>query len=38
MDIVFINSGNSKALDAHRILLNLSVKINLKRNDKYDAL
>ena len=37
MVIVFINSGNSKALDSHRLLLNLSDKINLKRNDKYDA-
>ena len=30
-----MNSENSKTSDAHRILLNLSDKINLKRSDKY---
>ena len=34
MDIIFVNSEN----DTHRLLLNLSVKINLKRTDKYFAL
>ena len=30
--------GNCKASDSHRLFLNLSDKINLKRNDKYVAL
>ena len=34
MDTIFINSGNSKTSDLHRILLNLSGEINLKRSDK----
>ena len=38
MDIVFMNSGNSKTPNPHRLLLNLSDKINLKRSDKYVAL
>ena len=38
MDNIFMNSKNSKALELHRILLNLSDKMNLKRNDKYVAL
>ena len=33
-----MNSGNSKKFDHHRLLLNLSDKINLKRSDKYVAL
>ena len=33
-----MNSENSKTTDPHRLLLNLSDKINLKRNDKYVAL
>ena len=33
-----MNSGNSKAYDPHRLLLNLSDKINLKRSDKYIVL
>ena len=33
-----MNSGNSKTLDPHRFLLNLSNKINLKRKDKYVGL
>ena len=33
-----MNSKNSKTSDSKRILLNLSEKINLKRNDKYVAL
>ena len=33
-----MNSGNSKISEAHRLLLNLLDKINLKRNDKYVAL
>ena len=35
---MFMNSGNSNASDRHRLLLNLSDKINLKRSDKYVAL
>ena len=38
MDTIFMNSGNSKISDSHRLLLNLLGKINLKRNDKYFAL
>ena len=33
-----MNSANSKTLYPHRILLNLSDKINLKGSDKYVAL
>ena len=38
MDTIFMNSENSKTSDPHRLLLNLSEKINLKRSDKYIAL
>ena len=38
MDIIFLNSENSKISDPHRLLLNLSNKINFKRSDKYVAL
>ena len=38
MDTIFINSENSKTSDHHRLLLNLSDKINLKGSDKYVAL
>ena len=38
MDTIFMNSENSKTSDSHRLLLNLSDKINLKRNDKCFAL
>ena len=38
MDTIFINSGNNKTPGPHRLLLNLSDKINLKRSDKYVAL
>ena len=38
MDIIFMNSGNSKTSDPHRLLLNLSDKIKLKSKDKYVAL
>ena len=33
MDTVFMNSINSKTSDPHRLLLNLSDKINLNRRD-----
>ena len=32
-----MNFGNNKTFDPYRLLLNLSDKINLKRNDKYVA-
>ena len=38
MDNIFISSENSKTSDLHRLLLNISDKINLKRSDKYVAL
>ena len=38
MDTIFMNSENNKRSNPHRLLLNLSDKINLKRNDKYVAL
>ena len=38
MDTIFLNSRNSKTSDPHRLLLNLSDKIILKRSDKYVAL
>ena len=38
MDTIFMNSGNSKTSDPHRLLFNLSDKINLERSDRYVAL
>ena len=38
MDTIFMNFENSETSDPHRILLNLSGKINLKRSDKYVTL
>ena len=38
MNIMFMNSKNSKTSGPHRVLLNLKEKINLKRSDKYVAL
>ena len=38
MDTIFINSKNSKTSDPHKLLLNFSEKINLKRSYKYVAL
>ena len=38
MNNVFKNSENSKTSDPHRLLFNLTDKINLKRSDKYVAL
>ena len=34
MGTIFMNSENSKTSNPHRLLLNLSDKINLKRSDK----
>ena len=33
-----MNSKNSKTSDPHRLLLNLTDKIDLRRKDKYSAL
>ena len=38
MDAIFMNSKYSKKADPHKLLLNLSEKISLKRSDKYVAL
>ena len=38
MVTIFMNSGNSKTSDPHKLLLSLSVKKNLKRSDKYFTL
>ena len=38
MDTIFKNSENCKTSDPHRLLLNLSNKINLKRSDKCVGL
>ena len=38
MGTLFMNSRNSKTSELHRLLLNLSDKINLKRKDKYVLL
>ena len=34
MDTIFMNSEKSEISDSHRLLVNLSDKINLKRSDK----
>ena len=38
MSTIFMNSKNSKISDPHRLFLNLTDKINLKRSDKYVVL
>ena len=38
MDIIFMNSKYSKTSDPHRLFLNLTDIITLKRSDKYVAL
>ena len=38
MDTIFMNSKNSKTSDPHRLFLNLTDKIDLKRKDQYIAL
>ena len=38
MNTTFMNSENSKTPDPHRLLLNLTDKIGLRRKDKYVAL
>ena len=37
MDTIFMNSGNSKISDPHRLLLNILDEISLKRSDKDTA-
>ena len=38
MNTRFVNSGNSKTSDPHRLLFNLTDKINLKRSKIYIEL
>ena len=38
MNTIFMNSKSSKTSDPHRLLLNLTDKIDLRRKDKYIAL
>ena len=38
MDTIFMNSGNSKTSDSHRLLLNPSDKIGLRKIDIYVTL
>ena len=38
IDTVFMNSANNKSSDSHRLLFNLTDKINLKSSDEYVAL
>ena len=38
MNTMFMNSENSKTSDPHRLFINLTDKINLKRSNKYVAL
>ena len=38
MNTIFMNSENRKTSDSHRLLLNLTEKIILRRKDKYIAL
>ena len=38
MGTIFMNSENSKTTDPYRLLLNLTNKINLMRNEKCVAL
>ena len=34
IDAIFMNSGNSTISDPHRLLINLSEEVKLKRSDK----
>ena len=38
MDTIFMNFQKSISSDPHRLLLNLTDRITLKRSDKYVAL
>ena len=35
MDTIFMNSKNNRTSDPHRLSLNLTDKINLKKSDRY---
>ena len=37
MDTIFMNSKNSGTSDSHRLLLNITDKINLKKSENYAA-
>ena len=37
MNTIFMNSKNSRTSDPHRLLLNITDKIDLRRKDKYTA-
>ena len=37
MDTIFINSGNSKTSDRHRLVLHIADETDLKRNEKCAA-
>ena len=38
MNTIFMNNGNNKISDPHRILFSLKDKVDLRRKDKYIAL
>ena len=38
MSTIFMNSENRKKSDSHRLLLNFTDKIDLRRKDKYITL
>ena len=38
MDTIFISSKTSEKSDPHRLLLNVTDKIDIRRNEKYIAL
>ena len=38
MNTIFMNSENSQTFDPHRLLLNFTDKIDLRKKDKYIAL
>ena len=38
MDTTYYEFKSSKTSDSHRLILNLTDKMNLKRSDKYVAL
>ena len=38
MNTIFMNSKNSKTSDPHRLSLNLTNKMDLRRKDKYISL
>ena len=38
MNTMFMNLENSKTSDPHRLLLNLTTKIDLRRKDKFITL